>query len=338
MRKALLYIALFSLFLLTGCEEMFYREVDFKGDTEPEMLVVTSNLGVNQIPHVYVSHSFFFDRTDKSPLDWITDAAVSLRVNGQTYTLTYRPEDCTYANMSVPRLQPHDTIDIVATHPKYAAATVRQIMPGAIKSSVSAIEIQPNGSMRFQLNLDAYQGNADDVIGILASGLVKSKWTSGYDGKNQTHSIQLNTLYSTEIVFAEAVNASTQGYYGANMDYLFFPASALQEPLQLQLIVDGYQLRYDRHDSLEAEQLEVEVIACTYSGYQFTQTTRDSYYMKYLPTPSWLPEQEPSIMEEIMDAMQEVLGDQEPVQVYSNVEGGLGHVAAYSRDYHLIEF
>ena len=60
--------------------------------------------------------------------------------------------------------------------------------------------------------------------------------------------------------------------------------------------------------------------------------------MKALPTPSHLPQQDMNIMEEIAVAIQSMLGDQEPVQVYSNVEGGLGHVAAYSRDYHLIEF
>lgn len=343
MRKALLYIALFSLTLLTGCEEMFYREVDFKGDTEPEMLVVTSNLGVNQIPHVYVSHSFFFDRTDKSPLDWITDANVNLSVNGKAYTLTYRPEDCTYANLSMPALRPLDTVDIVATHPKYATGTVRQIMPGQIRCKVSSYEQLPTNQIAFRLDLDPYSGNPDDVIGIRAGGSLRiiEKRTYGGEERTDTNYIYLKTLYSNDVVFAEAANASADGYYGAPSGYyLYFPASALREPKSIQLFVDDQQLgsHWLSYATVQAEELVVDVIACTYSGYRFDQSTRSSYYMKALPTPSHLPQQDMNIMEEIAVAIQSMLGDQEPVQVYSNVEGGLGHVAAYSRDYHLIEF
>ena len=58
---------------------MFIREIDFEGETEPEMLVLTSTLEVGQTPEIQVSHSFFFNRTDKRPDDWITDAQLPQR-------------------------------------------------------------------------------------------------------------------------------------------------------------------------------------------------------------------------------------------------------------------
>ena len=340
MRKTLIYIALFFCTILAGCEEMFYRQIDFNGETEPERLVVTGNLLVGLPPHIHVSHSFFFDRTDKNPLDWITDAQVSLSLNGQTYTLTYQPEDCTYANLSMPALQPFDTVEIVATHPKYATATVRQIMPSQIRSTVASYELLPTHQIAFRVDLDAYRGNPDDVIGIRANGALRITETRSYGGEEwpDTTYTYLNTIYSNDIVFAEAENASTDGYFGAG-SFLYFPASALRKPKSILLFVDDTWLRgtWLNHADVEAEMLEVTVISCTYSGYRFDQSTRSSYYMKSLPTPSHLPENT-NIMEEIAVAIQSALGDQEPVQVYTNVDGGLGHIAAYSSDYHLIEF
>ena len=43
-------------------------------------------------------------------------------------------------------------------------------------------------------------------------------------------------------------------------------------------------------------------------------------------------------MEQVMVAIQSMLGDQEPKQVYTNVENGLGHVEALSMDRHTIYF
>ena len=81
---------------------------------------------------------------------------------------------------------------------------------------------------------------------------------------------------------------------------------------------------------MEITSLTIEVIACTDSEYQFVQSTRSRYYSKYMYPPSGLPQQEENIMEEIMDAIQETLGDQEPAHVYTNVEGGLGHISGIS--------
>lgn len=341
MRKRQLYGLIWVLTLLTvltGCEDIFYREVDFQGETEPEMLVVTGNWFINTVPTVLVSHSFFFDRTDKRKDDWIRDAEVHMRVNGQPYDLSYQND--IYANYSMPPLRTGDTVEITASHPKYETVTARQVMPGQVRCTVSHVELLSTKQIAFQLDLDAYEGNEDDLIGIWASGTIEGTWTGSY-GAKETHTepITLNTLYSNDILFAGAENASTEGYYGALPGYyLYFPASELREPKSIQLFVDSDQLQWTRtYDSVRAKQLEVRAMACTYSAYRFEQSMRGSFYLKALPPPSHLPQSE-NFMEEIMVAIQSMLGDQEPVQVYSNVEDGLGHVAAFSIDSHTIDF
>lgn len=320
------YFLLISLLVMTGCQDMFYREVDFEGETEPEMIVLTGNFHVNEVPEVTVSHSFFFSRKNKRSDDWLKDAEVSLSVNGETYPLQYRDSGI-YANAGIPPLRPLDTVEVVAIHPDYATATAQQIMPNEIRSTVSNLEIHPSGLMSFRVNIDAYHGNADDVIGIRARGLVKSTWTNPDYGETYVLSIRLNTVFSNDILFAEADNTTTDGYYGAIYDnYLYFPASELKEPRQVQILLDSYQLRWDEHDTIEPEQLEVEVSACSFSAYRFARSTHPN---TYIPTPSFLPEKEENFMEVIMEVLQEALGDQEPVQVYTNVDGGLGHVAGF---------
>ena len=340
MRKRQLYGLIWVLTILTvltGCEDIFYREVDFEGETEPEMLVVNGEWFLNQQPTALVSHSYFVNRTDKREDDWIRDAQVCMRVNGQPYDMSWQ-DNCTYANYSLPQLRAEDTVEITVSHPDYQAVSAKLVMPGQVRCTVSKTELLPSRQIAFQLDLDAYEGNEDDVIGIWADGMIEGSWTSTYGSQRRTNTgnIQLHTLYSNDIVFAAAENASTQGYFGATSGYLYFPASELKEPRRIQLFVDTYELQR-QYESVEAKQLNVRVTACTYSAYRFEVSTRSSYYADALPPPSHLPYQE-NIMEQIMVAIQSMLGDQEPKQVYSNVENGLGHVEACSMDIHTIDF
>lgn len=71
-------------------------------------------------------------------------------------------------------------------------------------------------------------------------------------------------------------------------------------------------------------------MAYTQAVYRFDQSQRDAYEAKYLPAPSGLPTQDENVMQEIMDEIQAMLGEQEPRLVYSNVDGGLGIVAGCS--------
>ena len=86
----------------------------------------------------------------------------------------------------------------------------------------------------------------------------------------------------------------------------------------------------DWYKDIQIASLEVYVMACTQAVYRFDQSQRDAYEAKYLPAPSGLPTQDENVMQEIMDEIQAMLGEQEPRLVYSNVDGGLGIVAGCS--------
>ena len=142
---------------------MFVRQVDFQRDGEPEMLVLTGNFTIGERPQVLVSHSFFFDRKDKTKEDWVSDAEVSMIINSKAYPITYRYNGI-YTSTSLPLLQAHDTIEVIATHPTYATATARQIMPGQVHSTLHSVELPLNYWLHFTLDFDAYAGNADKRI------------------------------------------------------------------------------------------------------------------------------------------------------------------------------
>ena len=324
---------------LVSCEEMFVRQVDFKRDGEPEKMVLSGTFTVGQTPRVKVSHSYYFDRKDKSEKDSrVTDAELSMRINGQAYALSYTG-DGVYKSASYPVLQAHDTVEVFATHAAYPAASTRIILPGQVKSALTQYALQPNYWLTFTLDLDAYSGNADDWIGIAAAGRLTGV---RYDTRQQiyvTDTVRFDRLYSTDMVFSLAANPEVVGYYGTDSQhFLYFPSSALSEPRKIALFVDTYRAQdiQNRYSDIHVLDLTVHVISCTNGMYQFVQSTTNSYYAKYMYPPSGVPSPQENIMEEVMDAIQEALGEQEPLPVYSNVEGGLGHLAGMSNSYHVV--
>ena len=280
-KKTTYCFLLIALMVMTGCEDMFFREIDFERDTEPEMLVLTGNFMVNQVPQVQVSHSFFLDRTDKRADDWVTDAEVSLSVNGTAYTLSYDSVIEAYTNPTLPRLQALDTIEVTAIHPSYATAIARQVMPAQINSTVVSYEIRPNHCVAFQLDLDTYEGNADDVIAIRAQAEVEVKQTRSYGNGETwttTQTLQYKTLFSTDILFSEAENLSTEGYYGVNdYNYLYFPSSALNKPRRVSLFLDHYWFGMDEYDSFCANNTWLRLSA----GAQFLAGTGREFHGDY---------------------------------------------------------
>ena len=206
--------------VLASCEDIFVRKVDFEGETDPEMLVLSGIQRVGSRPSVEVSHSFFFDNKNKQPHDWVTDADVSVRINGKSYGMPYVASGI-YTSETIPVLQPGDTVEFIATHPNYAQARAKQVMPGQIQCELVSYELQPNNWLVFRLDFSPYKGNANDMTGIQANGVIK-----GTDKKGREYTFRMNMLYSNDMVFAQALNPEAEGYYGASSgNWLYFPAS-----------------------------------------------------------------------------------------------------------------
>lgn len=313
------------LTLMTGCnEEIFIRELDFQGETEPEMLVLKGTEWGNSFPMLVVNHSFFFDSKDKSPKnDYVMDAVVTMRLNGKDYSMNHLAVGQYRCKDSL-RLHPLDTVEFTVTHPKYSTATARQIMPGIVHSTLASYELQSNYWAVVDLDFDAYQGNADDMIGIRVYGRVEA--TQRITQRKDT--LSLDYTYSNDIVFAQAQNLSVEGYYGTLQEVLYFPASALQQPRNIRCFADRYwtQKTKNQYKNVRLISMQVDVYSYSHDAYTYNKSMYNYLYNGSLPAPSGLPQKENTIMDDIMDELEEVLGEQEPRQVYTNVNGGLGCV------------
>ena len=326
--KRIFYIILLSV-SFASCSDMFMREIDYNGLDEPEMLVLRANLHVGGEARISTACSHFIGngQASEDSLKHI-DVDASIRINGGPWLTMEKDSSSMYILPGV-ILQPLDTVEIVASHPSFPKATAREILPGQMTARVVSCEVQSNNWVDVTLEFDAYHGNQDDMIGIAM-----------IDGKLLSHTsygdmeVNLEAIYSADAVFAEALNPEAAGYYGSYA-YLFFPASALQQKRRIHLFVDRYWSEFERNicSGVELSSLELYTIAVTQSLYKLDRTMRNYNKDFEVSAPSGFPESEPTLSEEIIEILGDLLGEQEPIHVYTNIDGGLGHVGGFSSCY-----
>lgn len=326
------YILWMVLLILTSCGDMFVREIEYNGDREPEMLSLIADLSINEHPYLYAGHSHFIGNGVANRDSMVSvDVDASIRINGGPW-MAMTMDDTVGAYTQAAVLQPHDTVEIVASHASYPMATARQVMPGVLSASVVSYEVLPNYWVEVTLEFDAYLGNPDDMIAVLLLDEASLSSSTNYDDAY----FPLTNIYSTDPVFADAQNPEMAGYYGVEKNtYLFFPASALQQKRQIRFIIDRPWSTYEREHTTNVSlyRLNLLVVATTYAVYRFDRTSLLAAHDFSVSAPSGLPESEESIIDEVIDAIKETLGEQEPVHVYSNIEGGVGHIGGYSGTY-----
>ena len=333
MRRIYSYIVCLSVLLGFGaCEEMFYREMDFRVEGVQEQIVVLA-ANTNTRPYwLSVYHTILFgaDSTKTS----LEDADVLIRLNGgewqqlfcQGYTALYdRRKD----GSSMPLPQPLDTVELHVSRDGYTSVSARQVMPALVSARIVRMELLENMWVDITLEFDPYQGNSNDMIGILLSGGmldVQDKRTQALSSR------PIQYIYSTDGLFAQAKNLEASGYYGGNMSHpLFFPASALEQNRQIHLIADHHWARNekDRYTLTRPPiDLRLDVRAYNYDGYLYEQFRRDYTQASILP-PSGLPGINANIMQEVLQTLSQFLGQQEPIPPFTNIEGGLGAFFGY---------
>lgn len=337
MKHGLRYIFLIAiLWSFSSCEEMFVHEIQFENEIEPEMLVLEGKLGL--WPYIKVSHSSFISGQKRSSekndtVKYVEDAEVTMRHKGTTYPLEHYKSGV-YKLPSRLFFNPLDTVEIIASHPRYATVTARQVMPDKVNSDLLLYELQPNHHVLFKIGFDKYAGNADDIIGVRARSVLGA--TSKRTHRRET--MGSSYLYSNDIVFAGAENLEAGGYYGTYYGYLYFPSSVLKEPKTIEFFVDCGKLRrvIDEHENdIQIAELMVEIYSFTRDAYIYEKSVEKYDATNYtIEAPSGFPQEEGNFMDDIVDGLKEVLGEQEPRSVYSNVEGGLGCVGGVIYTYH----
>ena len=126
------FIFHFSLLLLlfSGCE----KEITYHGPDEQPMLVVNLLAEAGSPVAVEVSRSVFFLKASEENANNLTlsDASVSLSVNGTSATLAYDADERAY--LDTRPLREGDAVDVVVTHPKYGKATAAMTVPVAARA------------------------------------------------------------------------------------------------------------------------------------------------------------------------------------------------------------
>lgn len=332
---------------LSGCRDMFYREVDFTVEGEQKRMVLNSlcSVGAESSWFVLVIYRSMLATESRSEQGQagVTDAHVSARINsGEWHTIcnyennpTYHLLDSVTSHNSGLPLEPLDTIEITVTHASYPTAHVRQVLPGTVSGRILYTDIMKEGWASVVLEIDPYQGNADDVIGIRLHGgsiMLANKNTSATPMDVQY--LDLCYLYATNAVFSELENIRIGGYYGSTGTHcLFLPASALQEKVQITLFADGKWndkgSKREEYFPVGISDLSLEVSAYTHDSYLYEQFTRQIQGVSIAP-PYGTPVNNGDMMQQMLEGIAAMLGGQEMIPPFTNVEGGFGCVRFYT--------
>lgn len=332
------YILLLLALTLVGC----HSYLNYNGPTEPEKLVLHCQWISNYYaPEVFLSHSFFMRQADRDS-SYVNDATVEIRVgDGDWQQMSslqwsgyYKPQE-----WKVP--QPGERVEIRASHPDYESVSSVQYAPYPVEVIDGQTNgLDKNGLLSFNLTLSAYEGPETDVVGFLCSGKIER--TIYFDKKTRKDTVNIETVYSLDPVFGLLNNLrSKAGYYGASNymptytnpnHLLYLPTKALREPRTIEFYADYGN--YGHYGNSTFTYRMIELFVYFYVGtedfYRYNNSIRLQRQDTRLSDPNGMrTEDEYSYIEEDMNEIAYVLGGQEPVIIYNNIRGGIGHFTAF---------
>ncbi len=297
----------------------------------------------------------------------LSDAIVRMRFNdGEWHTAAYNTDRKQYLIADY-TLSVGDRIELEVRHADLGTATATQTVPKPV--TVSAIhttdlypELTENGWAQFALDLDPYTGDDNALLGIrlnkgaftcLTTKEVRNEET-GYDsqyGDTYTHvtydtvtvldTVMLEYLYARGEIWNNALNRLSRvgKYYGVTpAGCLYIPAAQLRQSQRLELFADQYRdFKVLRQDSMRLLYLSVDVDVFSYDYYMYralVRTTRSVSYGGNKPPTGETDDGGSDYdydfdIDYILSAITS-FGDQEGVQTYTNINGGIGHFATYT--------
>lgn len=304
--------------LLTGCYETFTPDVDVK-----PVLCMNSLITAGKPIDVRVTRTWLFSDEEASRDHWVTDAVVTIIVNGEVKDADYIPGE-------------GDTVHLIAESETYGRAEAEVTVPYAVpveavrwkaiitdqwSSDDDGWDMQANLSFNLNAELDITDVAATDdyyrfsYLGFYNSGV---EIGDSYPDVDYTSDLSYMTLgefnYDAEPIFSEHIGVF-ESIMGADAyGFTFFTDrqfSGKTYPLHLQYTDCRYYVK--------SQQWESQLLDC---GFTFTiHKISKSYYnwANYV----WHREDDP-----FTDITEAGFGD--PIWGYSNVSTGAGVVAAES--------
>ena len=286
-------IPIIAATLLTGCYEEFTPGVD----TTP-VLCINSLITAGRPIDVDVSHTWLFSDQKSGASHKVTDAKVTIIVNGRVVGGDYIPEE-------------GDNIRIVAESATYGSATAEVTVPRATPIgdvTVSPVDIYVwEDGISFNLNIEMDVNDPADV---------QNYYKFGYGISSEDAPLNIgNFEYDLEPIFKEHIGAfETVIDSGDESEFTFFS--------DCQFSGRKYTLHLNftnNYFSMESDDFDESMFECGVDLY--LTTVSSSYY--YWAVNKWHLEE--TLISDMSD-----LGFADPKWGYSNVSTGAGVVAAQS--------
>lgn len=308
---------------------------------------------------------------------WIKDAVVEMQINdGEWQTLTGTPDTIYYCNDNRGEIwnqlaysykndyvfQPGDLVRIRATHPNFqnqvAASQKIPQFAGSETYNYKYNKINDySGLLEFDLTLPPYEGNEGDIMNFVGYAYLRNRVGSYYDGYDENYnpvyrdtlydvfSMQ-NVIYSRGLGFEKYDNFNyslSLGYWGARSKGLYHNSNTYGTEVSLPMKVfyrpysRSGQRSYEITDSIV---IEVKVVSKDYYRNASSLIAATNYYNS---VPDYWSTEADDAFGDISDIINDIqesfaeLGNMEGVQVFSNVDGGFGHVTASATERIVIE-
>ncbi len=308
---------------------------------------------------------------------WIKDAVVEMQINdGEWQTLTGAPDTIYYYNDNRGEIwnqlaysykndyvfQPGDLVRIRATHPNFqnqvAASQKIPQFAGSETYNYKYNKINDySGLLEFDLTLPPYEGNEGDIMNFVGYAYLRQRVGSYYDGYDENYnpvyrdtlydvfSMQ-NVIYSRGLGFEKYDNFNyslSLGYWGARSKGLYHNTNTYGTEVSLPMKVfyrpysRSGQRSYEITDSIV---IEVKVVSKDYYRNASSLIAATNYYNS---VPDYWSTEADDAFGDISDIINDIqesfaeLGNMEGVQVFSNVDGGFGHVTASATERIVIE-
>ena len=238
-------------------------------------------------------------------------------------------------------------------HPRFQqVASVQQRIPAPAHATITLSEIDTTqATFSFGIDLPAYTGDSTQLLRISCTTYTKMLYENYYrdstwiDTTYQTYP----HIYSNDLRFAyyDKTNIKlSKNYYGATSSIgLYVPVSNV--PTHYDMIGTLSPYNHSSHlygkpatspndypqPATQLDSIEIRVATVTIDEYLVWSTLLAGHFVyQYVPD-YWSSDIDE--MTDIVESIQEIfneMGNMEGVQLYDNVEGGIGHVSALNAD------
>ncbi|MBR6118355.1 MAG: DUF4249 domain-containing protein [Paludibacteraceae bacterium] len=327
MKRILLYIIAVML-VCSACE----RPIEYTGKITEPKLVLQAEMGEgDDTIKAYVSRSRFFlnESYDKRVDYTMPDAVTEIQRGDQEWQpMTWSADDKAFVLPLSTRLAANEKVRIRASHPDYETITSEQTMVPRPYCQLHYFNgrnktLWWNKAQHYvevTLYLQNYPYNVE-MMGLSINCTYYHQYKVGKRTEQRT--MKTTTIASLDQLFASGGNnyENTYGFY-SNRELFFKPSYKNGEPVDLRIY---YDVPYGLTEELEfyITDLDINFKAHNMDDYLYWQSMLKAFGGR--------SDDDGTVMQNIGAAIVDLFGQEEAVQIYSNIENGYGIFGACSK-------